>query len=401
MLVSAPVSADSAAPGADSAPSRSDSAPYWPDSAPLRRIRLPTSLEPFCSTMVRRRPTIPPMADPPSPGDSSAFNGLIGQEFAEGAAWAEEVGLDPDRRSLEGPLVQRPEIFGEARRGSRRRMEEAKRSLGRKSSSDLSDEAWLQATLEISPLDRGELLSRRWSAVGLSGPDGSVMDVVAQALQIHSVAEDLSTILGFSSGAAAGVDLASWADDVVDAYERLPEAALGRLGLVPLRIAIHSTAWAIRDFAVSCGGLDVTRAQGRIGRPKDNAYRAFVTWLAAAGAQPMEIAAIANSIGVREGQKRAQGARAIDKLDLQDGPTVDVVNPVRFLAGLALQASVRAHPPDMVPRPSGLPPFLSSPPRSPAPMWERRGDWVMIPVPAWTLAGILVTAAREAEPSND
>jgi len=338
------------------------------------------------------------MDDSPGPDGSSQIDTLINREFAEAAEFLQGMGLDPDRLSLDGPLVQQPEIFGQRRPGWRRRLEQVKKATNLKAD-ELDDTAWLRAHLQISVPSQENLLARNWKPGGVAGPRGSVWDVIAQALQLYTMAERISAKLGLDTGGDETGGL-TWAAGLGLLEESPGDSGFEPCGLEPLLLAVAWTAASAKAGVKAAGRLGLTREVGRLGRPRDVPLRAFARWLAAAGAEPMETAAIAGLLGLNDGRSRLDGLARVSWLQKTKAARRGETNPVRLLASFVLQDHVRAQNPTPKSPASDLPPLPWVPPRTPPPAMERRGDWVMVPLPSWILAAPMLVPGRGNEPPD-
>ncbi len=328
----------------------------------------------------------------------------IDRELEAGAKLLEMDGRDPTALSLDGPLVPRPGIFGGPREGWRQRLNDARQPArsyrAPRAVSDLTGEEWLDAVLAIELPSLDDLLGRPWSAQGVAGPEGSMLDAVAQGLQVRQVALDTAALLGIGSRDDGPSSLLQWAAAPAEFLDSLDDDRLGRLGLRTLRGILNCAGMSLELLALLAGARGVTRDRSLIGRPPDIPFRSFALWLASAGARPRETAEIAAQLGILGDVTVEAAVRAIGRLKSKwtIGPTQP--NPLRFLASLALQRQERVARPGPPPVASSLPPFAFHPPRTPAPAPEPRGDWVMVPMPSWVLGALYVGASEEASSAD-
>jgi hypothetical protein len=327
-------------------------------------------------------------SDPPSAAE------LLDRALRRTVAGAEARGLDPNDLMLHGPLVPAPEIFDDARKGHRRRevrylrarKAEQKRLLQPERPpriSTLDGEAWLALRLRLLLPRVEKLQGLPWKGRGVAGPCGTCWQTVAQALQIHACAADVAQLLGLGPTKEGPPSTLKWARRQLEEWAAVEPETIQALGLGPLQQAVIGAAGSLSVFASASGFGGLARKRSKSGRPVDIPIAAFAAWLFAAGAMPMEIAAIAGALGIHPCNDREAGSRAMGRLKghLVVGP--GEVSPVRYLASLAIQR-LDAFRRDSPAGPTLLPP-LPFPRPGPAPELERRGEWVMVPTPTWAL----------------
>lgn len=302
--------------------------------------------------------------------------------------------LDPESVRLHGPLVPAPEIFAKAREGQRGRRDKYLRA--QRAKQELSDEptlppristldgkSWLILRLHLLLPGIEKLKAQPWKGRGAAGPGGACWQTVAQAVQIHACATDVARLLGLGPTKEGPASTLEWARRQLEEWAAVEPETIQALGLGSLQQAVIGAAGSLRVFGSVCGFGGLARDRSKQGRPVDIPIAAFAAWLFAAGATPMEIAAIADALGIHPCGDREAGSRAMSRLKehLAVGP--GEVSPVRYLASLAIQRLDAPHRQSQE-RPTLLPP-LPFPPPGHAPDWERRGEWVMVPAPAWSL----------------
>lgn len=312
------------------------------------------------------------------------------------------LGLHPGDLQMQGPLVVPLSPFKVARKGVA-----ARQAAWRKDEEEagqipeiqlLDDAAWLKLQLELQLPSTEELLKRPWNDV--AGPFGVLGDVIGQALQLQVVAMELAQTVGLAAGQTGEGFATSWASRTEEAWGALEVEVIRRLGLEELRVFSTAAAVMLQHFSVLCGFGGMTRDPAAVGRPRDIPFVAFVAWLTAAGATAMEIGVIGGLLGIRTCKSREDGARAVRRAQRGTQVAAGEHNPVRFLASLAIQRQERSSAAEAPPVESGLPrlPYPYPETAPPAPSWQ--GEWVMVPVPAWSVGAFLTTAAMEDDRRN-